>query len=63
MTDRTRRLLGWMTPLAPAFNIANLALRLGHVEADVCRARKLGECPGKALCADCAWSEGPLKQR
>jgi hypothetical protein len=54
-------LVGWATPLAPGFGLASLARLLGLVESDTCRARKIGQCPGKSLCADCAWSEGPLR--
>ena len=62
MKDNVRRFAGWPMPLVPLFGFASLALHLGHVKSDACRARKLGDCPGRKMCADCAWSEGPLRQ-
>jgi hypothetical protein len=57
MTYDLQRQAGWATPLAPAFDSASLARRLGHVDDDACLAQKQGRCPGKDGCADCAWSE------
>lgn len=62
MAHNLRRLVDWATPLIPAFDVASLARQLGHIESNACLARKQGHCPGKSYCADCSWSEGPLRE-
>lgn len=49
--------LGWATPVAPGFEPATLASRLGHLDQG-CLAERQGRCPGAGLCADCPWAEG-----
>ncbi len=56
------RRLNWATPLMPAFDFATLAARLRQLGAPACRAREQGQCEGRDHCADCAWSEGPLRE-
>lgn len=62
MRNNLKQLVGWATPLIPGFDMASLARRLGHIESNTCLARKQGHCPGKYYCADCPWSEGPLRE-
>ena len=62
MPNNLKQMLGWVTPLIPAFDLPTLGLRLGYIEGSTCLARKQGHCPGKYHCADCAWSEGPLRE-
>ena len=62
MTNLTKPLLGWATPIFTAFDTASLAHALGHVEKHSCNSRKQGRCPGKDQCSDCAWSEGPTRE-
>ncbi len=58
-----RRIVDWATPLVPAFDFATLARRLRQLGSDPCLARKQGKCEGRENCPDCAWSEGPLRER
>lgn len=62
MANTLRQLVGWATPVLPAFDTATLVRRLGHMETDTCLANKQGRCPGKFHCADCHWSEGPFRE-
>ncbi|TXF10384.1 hypothetical protein [Pelomicrobium methylotrophicum] len=60
MLSRLSKLLGWATPVPPAFDPATLAVRLGH-EKGSCLMRRQGRCPGRHLCADCPWAEGTAR--
>ena len=55
---------GWATPIAPRFERSFLSCLLGWFRGtDACLAARQGKCPGKDLCHDCHWSEGPLRER
>lgn len=58
-----RRWAGWSLPRIDSFNFTALAATLGLVGRADCRARRQGRCEGRALCADCAWSEDALERR
>ena len=64
MRDDPTRAAGWWSPLAQAFDRATLARRLGLGKRNTCLADRQGRCPGRNTpyyCADCPWSEGPLR--
>lgn len=63
ITELARRFAGWATPLVAAFDVAATTRELGFYEPGACLAQKQGKCPGKYFCADCNWSEGPLRER